>query len=73
MFVLGFLSYQEPCNTFMNGPIKQMLNLSSDIEWSFINDDIYNSLLGDLIRPVTNTSMYQIYSEFGLLLFIFMF
>ncbi|KAF2881564.1 hypothetical protein ILUMI_24599 [Ignelater luminosus] len=48
-----FLSYQDSCNLLMNTKIKESLNISKDIEWNFINDDIYCALQGDLMRPVT--------------------
>ncbi|KAF5298772.1 hypothetical protein FQR65_LT09641 [Abscondita terminalis] len=51
-----FLSYQDSCNQLMNTKIKESLNISADIEWNFINDDIYSALQGDLMRPVTETS-----------------
>lgn len=50
-----FLSYQDSCNQLMNTKIKKSLNISTDIEWNFINDDIYSALQGDLMRPVTET------------------
>ncbi|XP_031338715.1 retinoid-inducible serine carboxypeptidase-like isoform X1 [Photinus pyralis] len=50
-----FLSYQDSCNQLMNTKIKESLNISADIEWNFINDDIYSALQGDLMRPVTGT------------------
>ncbi|KAF5301225.1 hypothetical protein FQA39_LY10811 [Lamprigera yunnana] len=50
-----FLSHQDSCNQLMNTKIKESLNISADIEWNFINDDIYSALQGDLMRPVTGT------------------
>lgn len=50
-----FITYQDTCNFFMNTVVKDSLNISKNIDWSYINDDIYHSLHKDLIRPVTNT------------------
>lgn len=39
----------------MNTEIRETLNISEEVVWKYINDDIYNSLHDDLIKPVTNT------------------
>lgn len=38
----------------MNGEIKEMLNITANVTWKFVDDGVYNSLKSDLMKSVTH-------------------
>lgn len=51
---VGFFNMVPQFNKMMNNDIKTHLQLPSYINWSFLSNDVYYNLQGDLMRSVTD-------------------
>lgn len=52
----GYLSYLPRFTEMMNTEVKGNLSIGENIEWSFLNNQVYETLHGDLMKPVTKKS-----------------
>ncbi|KAJ8942997.1 hypothetical protein NQ318_008315 [Aromia moschata] len=55
--VSSLFSYLTPFTEKMNTAVKTYLSIEEDIEWTFLNNDIYESLNGDLLKSVARRGM----------------
>lgn len=44
----------------MNGPVKQALNISSDITWLPLSREVNDNLVEDFMKPLTASGNYEI-------------
>ncbi|XP_019880255.1 retinoid-inducible serine carboxypeptidase [Aethina tumida] len=52
-FLPSYLSYLPRFTEMMNTEVKGNLSIGENIEWSFLNNQVYETLHGDLMKPVT--------------------
>ena len=48
----------------MNTMVKQTLNLTQNVNWTFVNDYIHTALRGDFLIPVTDKSKCILQKEY---------
>lgn len=45
----------------MNGEVKEILNITANVTWKFVEDGVYNSLIGDLMKSVTHKGKKKLF------------